>query len=211
MSFTDVSSAASSPNMDSQMSSSTVLFPDMSLFEEEQKEEEYEEVEIISDWALQKIGTLQLRLEEIENIRDLNNNFRSNSFVKQHLAMRLINLANEIFGYDGWSSKIVDCLLSNEHIEKEDEGTYKCSAVYLSTVRIILRDGTFCDGRGKGDSINMPYKHMCHSKAKKHSITDGLKQAIIRFPEILIQYDVDKLQKDIIKSEEALNYFDSLK
>ncbi|KAL6946461.1 hypothetical protein ACO0RG_000614 [Hanseniaspora osmophila] len=89
---------------------------------------------------------------------------------------RAINLANQIFGYNGWKSEIkqvtVDFLdsVNGKH-------TVGCSAV----VRVTLTDGTYREDLGYGCSENEKRKAQAFEKAKKTAVTDALKRAFREF------------------------------
>lgn len=145
--------------------STVTLFPDMAFFFEE-SEDELPEVDVIGDWAMKRIATLQVKLEYIERKKAFSRNRFSNI-----LGPVIINLANEVFGFDGWSSQITSFSGSGGNEEDDDSEDQ-----YFSTVRVILKDGTFCDGEGSGP-------------AQKQATTDGLKRAIMGFPQKLLQYE----------------------
>ena len=60
---------------------------------------------------------------------------------------KIINLANEVFGYNGWSSSIVS--LNTDFIDFiEASGKYNVGVTAI--VRVTLRDGTFHEDVGYG-------------------------------------------------------------
>ncbi|KAL6950024.1 hypothetical protein ACO0QE_000693 [Hanseniaspora vineae] len=105
---------------------------------------------------------------------------------------RAINLANQIFGYNGWKSEIkqvtVDFLdsVNGRH-------TVGCSAV----VRVTLTDGTYREDLGYGCSENEKRKAQAFEKAKKTAVTDALKRAFREFGNALgnCLYDKQFLSK----------------
>ena len=55
-------------------------------------------------------------------------------------AWRVIEKAQTIFGFDGWSSRIVD--ISKEY-EEQNASSHRWSTGYTCVIRVTLRDGTF--------------------------------------------------------------------
>lgn len=178
----------------------SVFFPDMSEFEEQEKIETDEENinEQISEWALKKIGTLQVRLEAMQNAKDAkkfpgSHNYRGFS---SHV---LFNLANETFGYDGWSSAILSSSLVHEDLDEEN---HEYSVKFQVVVRIILKDGTYNDEVGIGEAAKLPHKNMCYNKGKKQAITDGLKNAILGLRNLLFEHELKQTVWPKVESTE---------
>ncbi|KAI5148926.1 DNA repair and recombination protein RAD52 [Enteropsectra breve] len=88
----------------------------------------------------------------------------------------IIALANKIFGFDGWSSKMKN--FTQEHFECKD-GKY--SAAYSCICRIILKDGTFKEDIGFGESENQRSAAQALESAKKKAATDALKRALRQY------------------------------
>ena len=71
---------------------------------------------------------------------------------------KAIELANSIFGFDGWSSQIVD--ITPDFIEEPKAGKYRVGVT--AVVKVMLKDGTFhedvgygiCENPSKGILIN---------------------------------------------------------
>ncbi|GKT27139.1 putative multi-domain containing protein [Aduncisulcus paluster] len=89
---------------------------------------------------------------------------------------RVISLANQTFGYDGWSSEISS--IKCDYLETQG-GRFSCQ--YTAIVRVSLPNGCYHDGIGSGCSENMPKKSDAIDKAQKGAITDGLKRAMKLF------------------------------
>ena len=60
---------------------------------------------------------------------------------------KIINLANEVFGFNGWSSSIVN--LNTDFIDYSEE-TRRYSVGTSAVVRVTLRDGTYHEDVGYG-------------------------------------------------------------
>ena len=93
-----------------------------------------------------------------------------------------INLANEVFGFNGWSSSI-----QNIQIDFVDENaqTDKISLGLSVIVRITLKDGTYHEDIGYGHIENCKGKAAAFAKAKKEGTTDGVKRALRTFGRVL--------------------------
>jgi DNA repair and recombination protein RAD52 len=109
-------------------------------------------------------------------------------------AEKSIALANEVFGFNGWSSQIrdvqVDFIDENEHNQKVSLG--------LSViVRVTLRDGTFHEDIGYGHIENCKGKAAAFEKSKKEGTTDALKRTLRNFGNVLgnCLYDKDYINK----------------
>lgn len=97
-------------------------------------------------------------------------------------AEKCISLANEVFGFNGWSSSI-----QNIQVDFADENpqTQRVSIGLSVIVRVTLRDGTFHEDIGYGSIDNAKNKAMAFQKAKKEGTTDGMKRALRNFGNVL--------------------------
>lgn len=154
-----------------------------------------EEKSAISAYTAQEIATLQSRLE-----RQLGPEYISSragpSGQKVHYlaAEKCIQLANEVFGFNGWSSSIRE--LQVDFVD-ENPTTGKISLGLSVIVRVTLRDGTFHEDIGYGHMENCKGKAAAFEKAKKEGTTDGLKRALRNFGNVLGNciYDKEYLAK----------------
>ncbi|PWA02826.1 hypothetical protein BB558_001009 [Smittium angustum] len=111
---------------------------------------------------------------------------------------RAISLANEIFGFNGWSSTIQNMtvdynaplynnikflLVIYSQMDVSPDG--RISLGLSSVVRITLKDGTMHEDVGYGTIENAKSKSMAFEKAKKEAATDGLKRALRMFGDVL--------------------------
>ena len=84
----------------------------------------------------------------------------------------VINEANRIFGFDGWSSETIqlDCVQSDEFC-----------VTYIAKVRVtvgdVIREGVGA-GHGKGERVNLGDKH---ESAVKEAESDARKRALMQF------------------------------
>ncbi|KAL3450733.1 hypothetical protein BJX65DRAFT_270023 [Aspergillus insuetus] len=109
-------------------------------------------------------------------------------------ADKCINLANEVFGFNGWSSSI-----QNIQIDFVDEApnTGKISLGLSVIVRVTLKDGAYHEDVGYGHIENCKGKAAAFEKAKKEATTDALKRALRNFGNVLGNciYDKDYISK----------------
>ncbi|RKP11659.1 rad52-like protein, partial [Piptocephalis cylindrospora] len=93
---------------------------------------------------------------------------------------KMMNLANEVFGFSGWRSEIKT--LSVDFIE-EREG--RVSLAVTSTIRVIIRDGAYREDIGFGSADNVRSKGQAMEKAKKEAVTDGIKRCFRQFGNLM--------------------------
>ncbi|KAJ9120757.1 hypothetical protein QFC22_002688 [Naganishia vaughanmartiniae] len=94
---------------------------------------------------------------------------------------KVINLANEVFGFNGWSSQIMS--LNTDFIDEPTQGRYNVGISAI--IRIILRDGTFHEDTGYGQCDNTKGKGAALDKAKKEAVTDAVKRTLRSFGNVL--------------------------
>ncbi|KAK3942331.1 hypothetical protein QBC46DRAFT_309806 [Diplogelasinospora grovesii] len=151
-------------------------------FEEPQKR--------ISEYTAQEIASLQSRLEKQLGPEYISaRSGPSGQKVHYIAAEKCIALANEVFGFNGWSSSI-----QNIQVDFVDEHpqTLKISLGLSVIVRVTLRDGTFHEDIGYGHIENCKGKAAAFEKAKKEGTTDALKRALRNFGNVLGNCIYDK-------------------
>ncbi|XP_045585479.1 uncharacterized protein [Procambarus clarkii] len=89
---------------------------------------------------------------------------------------RLVSLANEIFGFNGWSHSV-----TNQTIDFVDHYNGRYYVGVSSRVRVQLKDGVYHEDIGYGVSEGMKSKALSVEKARKEAVTDGLKRALKSF------------------------------
>ncbi|KAI8315059.1 DNA repair and recombination protein rhm52 [Colletotrichum sp. SAR11_59] len=156
-------------------------------FEEPQKR--------MSEYTAQEIATLQSRLEKQLGPEYISARAGpSGQKVHYIAAEKCIALANEVFGFNGWSSSI-----QNIQVDFVDEHpqTMKISLGLSVIMRVTLRDGTYHEDIGYGHIENCKGKAAAFEKAKKEGTTDALKRALRNFGNVLGNciYDKDYLSK----------------
>lgn len=89
---------------------------------------------------------------------------------------RLTSLANDIFGFNGWSHSV-----TSSNIDFVDHNNGRFYVGVCAFVRVQLRDGCFHEDIGYGVSEGMRSKALSIEKARKEAVTDGLKRALKSF------------------------------
>ncbi|XP_064447808.1 ATP-dependent zinc metalloprotease YME1L1-like isoform X2 [Mirounga angustirostris] len=86
---------------------------------------------------------------------------------------RVINLANEMFGYNGWAHSI-----TQQNVDFVDLNNGKFYVGVCAFVRVHLKDGSYHEDVGYGVSEGLKSKALSLEKARKEAVTDGLKRAL---------------------------------
>jgi DNA repair and recombination protein RAD52 len=155
----------------------------------------------ISEYTAQEIATLQSRLDKQLGPEYISSRPGAAGQKVHYLAAeKVINLANEVFGFNGWSSAI-----QNIQIDFVDENQNGKISLGLSViVRVTLKDGTFHEDVGYGHIENCKGKAAAFEKAKKEGTTDALKRALRTFGNILGNCIYDKeFLKNVTKIQVA--------
>ena len=156
-------------------------------FEDDQAEEKKQ---AISEYTAQEIATLQSRLDKQLGPEYISSRPGAGGQKVHYLAAeKVINLANEIFGFNGWCSSIQNIQIDfvDEHPE-----TKKITLGLSVIVRVTLKDGTYHEDVGYGTIENSKGKAAAFEKAKKEGTTDGLKRALRTFGNVLGNCVYDK-------------------
>ncbi|KKZ60253.1 hypothetical protein EMCG_05010 [[Emmonsia] crescens] len=144
----------------------------------------------LNQYTAQQIATLQSRLDKRLGPEYISSRQGPGGQKVHYLAAeKCINLANEVFGFNGWSSSI-----QNIQIDFVDDNpnTAKISLGLSVIVRVTLKDGTFHEDIGYGHCENSKSKALAFEKAKKEGTTDGLKRALRTFGNVLGNCVYDK-------------------
>uniref|UniRef100_A0A665TWC1 DNA repair protein RAD52 homolog n=1 Tax=Echeneis naucrates TaxID=173247 RepID=A0A665TWC1_ECHNA len=100
---------------------------------------------------------------------------------------RVIGLANEMFGYNGWSHSI-----SQQNVDFVDHINGKFYVGVSAFVKVQLKDGSFHEDVGYGVSEGLKSKALSLEKARKEAVTDGMKRALKCFGNALGNCILDK-------------------
>lgn len=149
----------------------------------------------VTEFTAQEIATLQSRLDKQLGPEYISTRPGAGGGKVHYLAAeKVINLANEVFGFNGWSSSI-----QNVQVDFVDENAQngKITLGLSTIVRVTLRDGTFHEDIGYGHIENCKGKAAAFEKAKKEAATDAMKRALRNFGNVLgnCLYDKDYLGK----------------
>ncbi|WEW55499.1 DNA repair protein rad52 [Emydomyces testavorans] len=149
----------------------------------------------INEYTAQEIATLQSRLDKRLGPEYISSRAGPGGQRVHYLAAdKCINLANEIFGFNGWSSAI-----QNIQVDFVDENpnTGKITLGLSVIVRVTLKNGTYHEDIGYGHIENCRGKAAAFEKAKKEGTTDALKRTLRTFGNVLGNciYDKDYLSK----------------
>ncbi|XP_007252931.3 DNA repair protein RAD52 homolog isoform X1 [Astyanax mexicanus] len=86
---------------------------------------------------------------------------------------KVIGLANEMFGYNGWSHSI-----TQQNVDFVDLINGKFYVGVSAFVKVQLKDGSYHEDVGYGVSEGLKSKALSLEKARKEAVTDGLKRAL---------------------------------
>ncbi|CAN9499198.1 unnamed protein product [Ophioblennius macclurei] len=100
---------------------------------------------------------------------------------------RVITLANEMFGYNGWSHSI-----SQQNVDFVDLINGRFYVGVSAFVKVQLKDGSFHEDVGYGVSEGLKSKALSLEKARKEAVTDGMKRALKCFGNVLGNCILDK-------------------
>ncbi|KAF2872486.1 hypothetical protein BDV95DRAFT_569836 [Massariosphaeria phaeospora] len=150
---------------------------------------------VVNQFTAQEIATLQSRLNkqlgpEYISQRPGNGGGR----VAYLEGNKAIALANEVFGFNGWSSSLQQVQV--DYVDEQPQSG-RVSLGLSIIVRITLKDGTYHEDIGYGSIENGKGKAASFEKAKKEAATDGLKRSLRTFGNVLgnCLYDKEYLKK----------------
>ncbi|KAH9922507.1 recombination protein Rad52 [Fomitopsis serialis] len=138
----------------------------------------------LSDESAKKIATLQAKLNRKLGPEYISQRPGPGGGPKLTYAegWKIINLANEVFGFNGWSSSVIN--LTTDFID-QNEQSQRYSVGVTAVVRITLRDGAFHEDVGYGLLENSKSKGAALDKCKKEAVTDAVKRALRNFGNLL--------------------------
>ncbi|RDW57139.1 RAD52 DNA repair protein RADC [Aspergillus mulundensis] len=148
-----------------------------------------------NQYTREEVAVLQARLEKKLGPEYISSRPGAAGLRVHYLAAdKCISLANEVLGFNGWSSSI-----QNIQIDFVDESpnTGKVSLGLSVIVRVTLKDGAYHEDVGYGHMENCKGKAAAFEKAKKEATTDALKRALRNFGNVLgnCVYDKDFISK----------------
>jgi DNA repair and recombination protein RAD52 len=116
---------------------------------------------------------------------------------------KAIEQTNRLFGFNGWSSRIMEINL--DFIDQIDG---RFTAGVSAIVRITLKDGSFREDIGYGISENQKQKGKALEQGKKKAVSDAMKRALKSFGHAL---GLSVYDKDYLKDVEKLVKLKALK
>ncbi|KAE8373440.1 hypothetical protein BDV26DRAFT_285118 [Aspergillus bertholletiae] len=149
----------------------------------------------MNEYTAREIATLQARLDKKLGPEYISSRPGAAGQKVHYLAAdKCINLANEVFGFNGWSSSIQQIQID---FVDESPNTGKISLGLSVVVRVTLKDGTYHEDIGYGHIENCKGKAAAFEKAKKEGTTDALKRTLRNFGNVLGNciYDKDYVSK----------------
>lgn len=114
---------------------------------------------------------------------------------------KALNIANEIFGFNGWSSELVGYTLDFCDIQRDGRISMGLSVV----VRVTIKDGTYHEDIGYGHIDNAKSKAAAYEKCKKEALTDGVKRCLRCFGNVLGNCLYDKALMAKLRTVEKQN------
>ncbi|XP_060101747.1 DNA repair protein RAD52 homolog [Heteronotia binoei] len=100
---------------------------------------------------------------------------------------RVVSLANEMFGYNGWAHSV-----TQQNVDFVDLNNGKFYVGVCAFVKVQLKDGSYHEDVGYGVSEGLKSKALSLEKARKEAVTDGLKRALKCFGNALGNCILDK-------------------
>lgn len=147
---------------------------------------------VISLWGKSKLGTLQSRLGMLQ-VRSHNRKFEYSNYT-------IMSLANDVFGFQGWSTKLLELTIEDfkqikssdqpesERVELFETNAFKYRITVRARVRILLKDGTSHECEGIGRAQNLPDKGTAYRTAKMLAVSNATKNTILQLP-VLLDYE----------------------
>eukprot|EP00835_Amoeboradix_gromovi_P004265 NODE_322_length_11016_cov_0.249061.p3 type:complete len:296 gc:universal NODE_322_length_11016_cov_0.249061:3264-4151(+) len=103
-------------------------------------------------------------------------------------------LLNGVFGFNGWSSSILDHGIDDIEVIGTDENP-KYNVATFATVRLTLKDGTCREDLGVGEASNAKSKAAGLKQARKEAVTDAIKRCFRQFGSIANYLGDDNFNK----------------
>lgn len=138
----------------------------------------------MSEESSRKIATLQAKLQKYLGPEFVSQRPGPGGGMKLTYAegWKIINLANEVFGFNGWSSSIVS--LTTDFVDYFEE-TKKYNVGVTAVVRVTLRDGVFHEDVGYGALENSKSKAAALDKVCVFACVAGYMRGVINKNDVL--------------------------
>lgn len=158
-----------------------------------------------SKWSHKKIGLLISKINKFNiNSNNIHNNKYNNSNNKLSLN-KLINLLNNVFGFNNFNIEILNIKILNNIIKNisddsnDNNNNLKLYSVIIEIeIKLKLIDNTMIINKSIGKSQFYNSKYLSFNNAKKIAFTNGLKNCIYLLCDLLLEYE-DKLKINYYK------------
>ena len=112
--------------------------------------------ETMSEETAKRIATLQVKLDQKLGPEYISQRQGPRGGPKLTYAegWKMINLANEVFGFNGWSSSLVN--VTTDFVDRSESGRYNVGVTAI--IRVTLREGVYHEDIGYGTADNSPSK-----------------------------------------------------
>lgn len=147
-----------------------------------------------SEWAVQRIGVLQSKIEQFSYKIYHSTRYGKHSIAKLIPAHIFIQYANDTLGFDGWSVEVLELeATSCREIKGQNSGVdggldSEYEILTEARVRVVLKDGTHTESSGFGKSLAAS-KGDSFSKSKKQAVNDALKNCFLQFETMILQHE----------------------
>ncbi|SCW01802.1 LAFE_0E07580g1_1 [Lachancea fermentati] len=144
-----------------------------------------------SEWAVQKIGVLQSKIEQYTYKIYHSNRYGKHALSKLIPIQTIIQYANESFGYNGWSVEVLEVRAVNLDVKDQNSDSIDKELYTVTTearIKVTLKDGTntSSDGFGKATTSS---KGESHGRSKKDAIHCALKKCFLQFEGIVLEHE----------------------
>ncbi|KAI5970525.1 RAD59 [Candida margitis] len=113
--------------------STVSYFPTIADLEDQATSDSVEEYD---DSVLKKISLLQIKLEQLQYSRDSKNIGGLNWNFNKFSGHTLYALANEVFGFNGWSTSIEECIISETNVSRGQGGEEEANGESIDNASI---------------------------------------------------------------------------
>ncbi|KAF2745607.1 alpha/beta-hydrolase [Sporormia fimetaria CBS 119925] len=162
----------------------------------------------VANYTAQEIATLQSRLNKQLGPEYVSHRQGAGGNKVAYLeGQKAILLANDVFGFNGWSSSLQQVQV--DYVDETPQGRVSLGLSII--VRVTLKDGTYHEDIGYGMIENCKGKGAAFEKAKKEAATDGLKRALRSFGNILgnCLYDKEYVKKVVSMKVKPVKFDES--
>lgn len=158
---------------------------------------------VLTDWSVRAIGRLCYGLEKLQS-ENVGKRFFASTGHQKLATKAVVLLANNVFGFNGWSSEVILCDIDSEDFDDEN---MKHSVSVQVLVRVTLKGGIIIEEVGRSTVSNMPRKVLCYQLGKKKAFADGLKRAIMGLRDLYLEYEAEEKKCEVGAETEGRKRF----